>query len=82
MTRRTGVYQRLLQLLNSLGEISKRLLMLSVWYSNTPASIVIGMQTARALCHTRKLQFLRKVAADNSSETVNSKTFLCLYQMI
>ena len=36
------------------------------------------MQTARALCHTRKLQFLCKVAADNSSETVSSKPVMPL----
>ena len=68
-----------LQLLDSfLGELSKRLLKLPKWYSNTPASIVIGMQSARALCLTRKLQFLRKVAADNRGETVSSRTFMSL----
>ena len=69
--------ETLLQLLNSfLGEISKKLLKLLKCYSNTCVSIVIGMQTTRALYLTRKHQFLCKVAADNSSETVSLKTFM------
>ena len=71
--------ETLLQLLNSfLGEISKKLLKLLKCYSNTFASIVIGMQTTRALYLTRKHQFLCKVAANNSSETVSLKTFMSL----
>ena len=47
--------QNSIQALDSfLGELSKRLLKLPRWYSNTPASIVIGLGSARALCLTRK----------------------------
>ena len=45
--------QNFIQALDSfLGELSKRLLKLPRWYSNTPASIVIGLGSARALCQT------------------------------
>ena len=50
----------------------KRLMKLRRWYSNTPASIVIGLGSARALCLTRKLKFLRKISSDDYSETVSS----------
>jgi len=53
--------QNSVQMLDSfLGELSKRLLKLPRWYSNTPASIVIGLRSARALSLTRKLNFLKK----------------------
>ena len=53
--------QNSVQMLDSfLGELSKRLLKLPRWYSTTPASIVIGLRSARALCLTRKLNFLKK----------------------
>ena len=39
---------------------------------------MIGFQSARALCLTRKLQFLRKVDADDGGETISSKTFMSL----
>ena len=48
------------------------------WYSNTPASIVIGLGSARALCLTRKLNFLKKICSDNHSETVSSRTLASL----
>ena len=43
-----------------LGELSKRLLKLPRWYSNTTASTMIGLGAARALRLIRKLNFLRK----------------------
>ena len=70
--------QNSVQMLDSfLGELSKRLLKLSRWYSNTPASIVIGLRSARALCLTRKLNFLKKIT-DSNSETVSSRTLTSL----
>ena len=71
--------QNSIQMLDSfLGELSKRLLRLPRWYSNTPASIVVGLMSARALCLTRKLNFLRKISIDGYSETMSSRTFRCL----
>ena len=71
--------QNSIQTLDSfLGELSKRLLKLPRWYSNTPASIVIGLGSARALCLTRKLNFLRKISSDDHSETVSSLTLASL----
>ncbi len=37
-----------------LGELSKRLLKLPRWNSNTPASIMTGLASARALCLTHQ----------------------------
>ena len=71
--------QNSIQMLDSfLGELSKRLLRLPRWYSNTPASIVVGLMSARALCLTRKLNFLRKISIDEYSETMSSRTLRCL----
>ena len=71
--------QNSIQMLDSfLGELSKRLLRLPRWYSNTPASIVVGLMSARALCLTRKLNFLRKISIDEYSETMSSWTLRCL----
>ena len=70
--------QNSVQMLDSfLGELSKRLLKLPRCYSNTPASIVIGLRSARALCLTRKLNFLKKIT-DSNSETVSSRTLTSL----
>ena len=67
-----------IQMLDSfLGELSKRLLKLPRWYSNTPASIVIGLRSARAICLHRKLNFLHKISGE-ISETVSSQTLLSL----
>ena len=74
---RTGAYRR--QTLHSfLGELSKRLLQLRRWHSNTPASIVIVLGSARALCLTRKLNFLWKISTVDHSETVSSLTLTSL----
>ena len=73
----TGAYRRT-QYTSFLGELSKRLLKLPRWYSNTPASIVIGLGSARAMCLTRKLNFLRKIFSDHRSETVSSLTLASL----
>ena len=71
--------QNSIQMLDSfLGELSKRLLRLPRWYSNTPASIVVVLMSARALCLTRKLNFLRKISIDGYSETMSSRTLRCL----
>ena len=71
--------QNSIQMLDSfLGELSKRLLKLPRWYSNTPASIVVGLMSARALCLTRKLNFLRKISIDKYSETLSSQTLRSL----
>lgn len=68
-----------LQVLDSfLGELSKRLLKLPQWYSNTPASIVAGQRSARALCLTRKLNFLKKISAVESRETLSAQTITSL----
>ena len=58
-----------------LGELSKKL---PRWYSNTPASIVIGLMSARALCLTRKLNFLGKISIDKYRETMSSWTLRSL----
>ena len=73
----TGAYRRT-QYTSFLGELSKRLLKLPRWYSNTPASIVIGLGSARALCLTRKLNFFRKISSDDHSEIVSSLTLASL----
>ena len=71
--------QNSIQMLDSfLGELSKRLLRLPRWYSNTPASIVVVLMSARVLCLTRKLNFLRKTSIDGYSETMSSRTLRCL----
>ena len=71
--------QNSIQALDSfLGELSKRLLKLPRWYSNTPASIVIGLGSARALCLTRKLNFLKNISSDDHSEMVSSRTLASL----
>ena len=68
-----------IQMLNSfLGELSKRLLKLPQWYCNTPASIVVGLRTARALCLVRKLKFLGKITALENSDTLSAQTLLSL----
>ena len=68
-----------IQMLNSfLGELSKRLLKLPQWYCNTPASIVVGLRTARALCLVRKLKFLDKITALENSDTLSAQTLLSL----
>ena len=61
-----------------LGALCKRILKLPQWYSNTPASIVVGLQSARALCLIRKLNLLMKITADELGETVSSRTFAAL----
>ena len=71
--------QNSIQTLDSfLGELSKRLLELPRRYSNTPASTMIGLGAARALCLIRKLNFLRKISSDDHSETVSSLTLASL----
>ena len=66
--------QSSIQLLDSfLGELSKRLLKLPQWYSNTPASIV-----ARALCLTRKLNFLKRISANETSVSLSAQTLASL----
>ena len=61
-----------------LGELGKRLLKLPQWYTNTPASIVNGLGSARALCLTRKLSFLRKMCSEDHNEAVSSRTLASL----
>ena len=71
--------QNSIQALDSfLGELSKRLLKLPIWYSNTPASIVIALGSASPLCLNRKLNFLKKISSDDNSETVSSRTLASL----
>lgn len=73
MVLRTGAW-RIIQALDSfLGELSK----LPRWYSNIPASIVIGLESARVLCLVKKLNFLRKISSDDYG-TVSSQTFASL----
>ena len=48
------------------------------WYTNTPASIVIGLGSARAMCLTRKLSFLRKMCSEDHNEAVSSRTLASL----
>ena len=68
-----------LEILDSfLGELCKRLLKLPKWYTNTPASIVIGLGSARAMCLTRKLSFLRKMCSEDHIEAVSSRTLASL----
>ena len=68
-----------LEILDSfLGELCKRLLKLPKWYTNTPASIVIGLGSARAMCLTRKLSFLRKMCSEDHNEAVSSRTLASL----
>ena len=47
-------------------------------YTNTPASIVIGLGSARAMCLTRKLSFLRKMCSEDHNEAVSSRTLASL----
>ena len=61
-----------------LGALSKRLLKLPKWYSNTPASIVMGLMSAHALCLTRKLNFLRKLSINECSVSLSSQTLRSL----
>ena len=68
-----------IQMLDSfLGELSKRLLKLPQWYSNTPATIVAGQRSARALCLTRKLNFLKKISASETSGSLSAQTITSL----
>ncbi len=71
--------QSSIQLLDSfLGELSKRLLKLPQWYSNTPASIVAGQRSAKALCLTRKLNFLKRISANETSVSLSAQTLASL----
>ena len=71
--------QNSIQVLDSfLGELSKRLLKLPQWYSNTPACIAAGQRSARALCLTRKLNFLQKILAKDTNEAVSAQTLASL----
>ena len=68
--------QNSIQALDSfLRELSKRLLKLPQWYSNTPACIAAGQRSARALCLTGKLNFLQKISAKDTNEAVSAQTF-------
>ena len=55
-----------------------RLLKLPQWYCNTPASIVVGLRSARALCLVRKLKFLGRITALENSNTLSAQTLLSL----
>ncbi len=71
--------QSSIQLLDSfLGELSKRLLKLPQWYSNNPASIVAGQRSARALCLTRKLNYLKRISANETSVSLSAQTLASL----
>ena len=48
------------------------------WYSNTPAFIVVGQRSARALCLLRKLNFLAKISAVETNETLSARTLISL----
>ena len=73
--------QNSIQMLDTLGELCKRLLKLPKWYSNTTASIVIGLRLAQALSLTSKLYFLRKISLDKNSKSMISRSLIHLYQM-
>ena len=67
-----------LKTLNSfLGELSKRVLRLPKWCSNTASMIVMDCLSAKARCLTRKLCFLRWIT-DSSSDTLSSQTLFAL----
>ena len=70
---------RWLQLLDSfLGELCKRLLRLPTWYSNTPAMVICGLQSARCICTCRKLSFLCKVVSEDRNCPISHDTFKAL----
>ena len=59
-----------LNLLHSLlGELSKRILRLLKWYSNTAAMVVLDWDSARARCLERKLCFLHRITKDLDTAT-------------
>ena len=67
-----------LKTLNSfLGELSKRVLRLPKWCSNTASMIVMDCLSAEARCLTRKLCFLRWIT-ESSSHTLSSQTLFAL----
>ena len=71
--------QNSIQVLDSfLGELSKRLLKLPQWYSNTPACIAAGQRSARALCLTKELNFLQKLSAKDTNKAVSAQTLASL----
>ena len=80
MRNETAIHHSLEILDSFLGELCKRLLKLPKWYTNTPASesIVIGLGSARAMCLTRKLSFLRKMCSEDHNEAVSSRTLASL----
>ena len=70
-----------LNLLHSLlGELSKRILRLPKWYSNTAAMVVLNWGSARAMCLERKLCFLHRITKDldTAANRLSSHMFCAL----
>ena len=63
-----------------LGELSKRILRLSKWYSNTAAMVVLDCGSARARCLDRKLCFLHRITTDldTATDRLSSHMFCAL----
>ena len=58
-----------------IGELSKRLLRLPKWYSNTPATIICDLKSACCFCTCRKLYFQQKMVSNDGKCTISSKMF-------
>ena len=70
-----------LNLLHSLlGELSKWILRLPKWYSNTAAMVVLDWGSARARCLERKLCFLHRITKDldTATDRLSSHMFCAL----
>ena len=61
-----------------IGELSKRLLKFPQWFSNTPATIICGLRSARCMCLCRKLSFLHKIISDDGKCPISSEVFKAL----
>ena len=63
-----------------LGELSKRILRLPKWHSNTAAMVVLDWGSARARCLERKLCFLHRITKDldTATDKMSSHMFCAL----
>ena len=63
-----------------LGELSKRILRLPKWHSNTAAMVVLDWGSARATCLERKLCFLHRITKDPDTATDKLSHVLCTFR--
>ena len=49
------------------GEVAKRILKLSCWYSNTAACVALDIKVMHSVCTVRKLRFLHRVTTNEES---------------